>query len=65
MRPESKIVKIIEVESRMTVARGWRRGNEEMVGKGCKVSVNERGILSGDLMMSNNMTIIKMVLLYT
>lgn len=39
----SKVVQLIETESRMVVASGWRRGgNEEWLFNGYRASVNAR-----------------------
>ena len=39
------MVKLLEVENRMVVTRGWQgRGNEEMVVKGYKVSGKKRSL---------------------
>ena len=36
---ESRIVKIIETESGMVVARGWGEGKWRGISQGCKISV--------------------------
>lgn len=41
-RPESKIVKVIEAEIRMTVARGWREGKWGDGGQGVQSFSYER-----------------------
>lgn len=34
-----KVVKLIEAQNRMAVARGWEKGNRKLFFKGYKVSV--------------------------